>query len=396
MRFSKNVTKVQPSATLALNAKASEMKTLGLDVVDLSAGQPDFETPENIEAAAIKAIKAGKVSGYTAATGLPELKKAIIDRVKVDYGVTYKPSEVVVTTGAKFALYTALQVLLNQGDEVLIPIPGWVSYTEQVRLAGGVPVSVASLAGDYKVTVDELEAARTDKTKLIILNSPQNPTGVIYSREDLTQIGNWAVKNDIIIISDDIYNHLVYNGHQFHALIDISEAIRKQTILIHGLSKSYSMTGWRVGYALGDERITKVMGILIGHATGNPTAVSQYAAIEALTGPQESVEVMRRSFEERLNTVYPLLKNIPGFELKEKPAGAFYLFINVKNAVLNSGFTTTEAFCEALLEQKYVAVVPGRSFGMPDYIRISYAASMAQLKEGIIRIQDFVNGKAND
>lgn len=396
MRFSKNVTKVQPSATLALSAKAKEMKGLGMDVIDLSIGQPDFETPKNIEDAAIKAIKAGKVSGYTPATGLPELKTAIIDKIKADYNLTYKPSEIAVTTGAKFALYTVLQVLLNEGDEVLIPMPSWVSYTEQVRLAGGVPVAVNSLAGDYKVTVDELEAARTSKSKVIMLNSPQNPTGAVYSREDLVQIGNWAVKNDIMIISDDIYSHLMYNGHQFHPLVNLSEAIRKQTILIHGLSKSYAMTGWRIGFALGDERVMKVMSILIGHATGNPSAVSQYAAIEALTGPQESVETMRQAFETRLNTIYPLLQAVPGFELKEKPAGAFYLFINVKAAVTNAGFTTTEDFCQALLEQKYVAVVPGRAFGMPDYIRVSYAASLDNLKEGITRILDFVNGKAND
>ncbi|GAF41801.1 aspartate tyrosine aromatic aminotransferase [Agrilactobacillus composti DSM 18527 = JCM 14202] len=396
MRFSKNVAKVQPSATLALSAKAKEKKALGMDVIDLSIGQPDFETPKNIEEAAIKAIEDGKVSGYTAATGLPELKTAIIDKVKADYGVTYKPSEVIVTTGAKFALYATFQVLLNEGDEVLIPVPAWVSYVEQVRLSGGVPVSVDSLDGDYKVTVDELEAARTPKTKAVIINSPQNPTGTTYNREDLTQIGNWAVKNDIMIISDDIYSHLMYNGHQFDALINISEDIRKHTVLIHGLSKSYAMTGWRIGYALGDERIIKVMSILAGHATGNPATVSQYAAIEALTGPQESVETMRKAFETRLNTIYPLIQAIPGFEIKEKPAGAFYLFVNIKDAVQSTGFTTTEDFCEELLDQKFVAVIPGRSFGMPDYIRISYAASLEDLKESIDRIQSFVSGKAND
>ncbi|MCD2255845.1 pyridoxal phosphate-dependent aminotransferase [Agrilactobacillus fermenti] len=396
MHFSKNVTQVQPSATLALSSKAKAKKALGLDVIDLSIGQPDFETPENIESAAIAAIKAGRVSGYTSASGLPELKQAVIDKIKSIYGVTYQQSQVLITTGAKFALYAAFQVLLNAGDEVLIPTPAWVSYVEQVKLAGGKPVAVNSLAGNFKVTVDELEAARTSKTKAVIINSPQNPTGTIYDQEDLTQIGNWAVKNDITIISDDIYNQLTYNHAESSALINISEAIREHTLLIHGLSKSYSMTGWRIGFALGPQRLIKVMSILAGHATGNPATVSQYAAIEALTGPQTSVEQMRSEFEERLNTIYPMVQALPGFELTEKPQGAFYLFPEVKNAVQMTGFDTTEAFCDELLEQKFVAVVPGRSFGMPDHLRISYAANLDDIVEGIDRINAFITGRAND
>ncbi|MFB8607909.1 pyridoxal phosphate-dependent aminotransferase [Enterococcus casseliflavus] len=393
MVLSKRAEKLEPSATLAASAKAKALADQGVDVLSLTVGEPDFITPKNIRQAAIAAIESGKASFYTATAGIPELKQAILAYMKEFYGADYDSNQVIVTDGAKFALYTLFQALLDEEDEVLIPVPYWVSYAEQVRLAQGTPVFVeAKQEADFKVSVAQLEAARTEKTKAIILNSPANPTGAIYSKEALTAIGNWAVENNIWIIADDIYGRLVYNGNTFTSIASLSEEIRKQTIVINGVSKTYSMTGWRIGFAVGDAKIIKAMIDIASQATSNPPSASQYAAVEALTGNQESIEVMRQAFEERLNKLYPLIAAIPGFQVT-KPQGAFYLFPNVKEAMTMCGYQTIDAFVEALLMEAHVAVVTGAGFGTPDYLRISYATDWDTLAEATKRIHDFVEKK---
>ena len=389
MKISKRVMQIQPSATLELSAKAKQMKSEGIDVINLGVGEPDFNTPKNIKAAAIKAIEEGKSDFYTPATGINELKQAICARIAADFGVNYEQNQVAVTVGGKFSLYVLAQTLLDEGDEVLIPLPYWVSYGEQIKLAGGVPVFVKPKNG-LKVTVTELEGARTAKSRIVIINSPQNPSGLIYTRSELEAIGNWAVEHDIVIITDDMYGKLVYNGEHFVSLIELSDEIRKQTILVSGLSKAYSMTGWRIGYTVAPAEVIKKMGALIGHATSNLAAISQYAALEALTGPQEVVEEMRIAFEERLNKVYPELTALPGIKLENKPQGAFYLFPNVKETVKLTGFASTDEFVAALLDDAHVAVVVGSAFGLPDHIRMSYATDLASLEEAIKRMKIFI------
>ncbi|WP_125981591.1 pyridoxal phosphate-dependent aminotransferase [Loigolactobacillus iwatensis] len=394
MALSRKVQQVQPSATLAMSSKTKEMIAKGIDVINLSIGEPDFTTPKAIGDAAIAAINSGKASFYTPAGGLPELKTAIRARIKAEDGVDYQQNQVIVTDGAKFALFLIFQVILNPGDNVLLPEPFWVSYSEQVRLAGGQPLAVKASGKDHKVTVADLEQMRTPQTQAMVINSPQNPSGLLYTAEELRELGNWAVAHDILIVVDDIYSNLVYNGNQFTSLVSLGEAIKKQTLLVTGVSKTYAMTGWRIGYVLGDPQIIKAMNTVASHATGNPAAVSQYAALAGLNGDQKDAEKMRLAFEKRLNLLYPKIKSLPGFEIETKPQGAFYIFPKVKQAVAQCGYSTTEEFVEALLEEAHVAVVSGRSFGQPDYIRISYATDQASLDEAYKRIRAFLETKS--
>ncbi|MEE1499383.1 MAG: pyridoxal phosphate-dependent aminotransferase, partial [Enterococcus hirae] len=302
MKLSKRVQQLEPSVTLAAAAKAKALKAQGKDILSLTVGEPDFATPENIQEVAVQAIRNGKASYYTPSAGIPELRQAIVDYIKEYYGITYEPSQTIVTDGAKFALYALFQTILDPEDEVIIPVPYWVSYGEQVKLAEGRPVFVKGEENNgFKITVSQLEASRTPKTKALIINSPSNPTGMIYDQKELQAIGEWAVKHDILIVADDIYGRLVYNGNEFTPIATISESIRKQTIIINGVSKTYAMTGWRIGYALGNQEIIDGMIAIASQSTSNSTAVSQYAAIEALTGEQDPVEEMRVAFEERLN-----------------------------------------------------------------------------------------------
>lgn len=394
MTLSKRAYQVEPSVTLAAAAKAKALKAQGVDVLSLTVGEPDFITPENIRQAAIQAIENGKASFYTPTAGIPELKEAILRYLQEFYGVTYDTNQVIVTDGAKFALYALFQAVIDPADEVIIPVPYWVSYAEQVKLAGGQPVFVyAAETEQFKVTVSQLEAVRTAKTKAIILNSPSNPTGAIYSKEELQAIGEWAVVHHILIVSDDIYGRLIYNGHSFTPIASLSEAIRKQTIIINGVSKTYAMTGWRIGFAVGDQTIIQAMTDIASQATSNPTAVSQYAAVEALSGNQYSIEIMRQQFEDRLNKIYPIVAAIPGFQLV-KPQGAFYLFPNVREAMNMCGYEDINNFVEAILEETGVAVVTGAGFGAPDNLRISYATDWVTLEEAAKRLQDFVEKKS--
>ena len=395
MKLSQRAQKLEPSVTLAAAAKAKALKAKGVDVLSLTVGEPDFTTPKNIKYAAITAINYGQASFYTQSAGIPELRLAIADYMEKYYDRKYAIEEIIVTDGAKYALYNLFQAILDKGDEVIIPVPYWVSYGEQVKLAEGVPVYVDGLfENDFKVTVAQLEKAKTKNTVALILNSPSNPTGMIYTKEELTAIGNWAVKNDILIVADDIYGRLVYDGNEFTPIATLSEAIAKQTIVINGVSKTYAMTGWRIGFAVGDEKIIKAMTNIASQSTSNPTAASQYAALEALSGDQTSVENMRAAFEARLNKLYPLVAAIPGVELK-KPQGAFYLFPNVKKTMEMCGYDDVNVFVEDLLEEGHVALVTGAGFGAPENVRISYAASWDILEEAVRRMHKFVENKRN-
>ena len=390
MKISDRVLKMEESVTLASDAKAKKLKAEGKDILFLTLGQPDFHTPENIQDAAVEAIRDGRASFYTVASGLPTLKAAVNTYFEHYYGYSVSPNQVTFATGAKFSLYTFFMAVLNPGDEVIIPTPYWVSYGDQVLMAEGVPVYVKGhQVNDFKVSVEQLEEARSEKTKVLVLNSPSNPTGMIYSKEELLAIGNWAVEHDILILADDIYGRLVYNGNEFVPISSLSEAIRKQTVVINGVSKAYAMTGWRVGYAVGDPEIIAAMSKLTGQTTSNLTAVSQYATIEALTGPQDSVEVMRQAFEERLNTIYPLLCEVPGFDVI-KPQGAFYLFPNVKKAMEMKGYTDVTEFATAILEEVGVALITGAGFGAPENVRLSYATDSETLKEAVRRLHQFM------
>ena len=388
MNVSNRAQQLTPSVTLAAAAKAKALKAKGVDVLSLTVGEPDFVTPKNIQKAAIASIEDGRASYYTPSGGIPELKQAIVSYVEREYQLRYQPKQVIVTDGAKYALYLLFQAILNVGDEVIIPVPYWVSYGEQVKLAEGKPVFVSSTQEQsFKVSVAQLEAVRTDKTKAIILNSPSNPTGVIYTEEELRQIGEWAVAHNILIIADDIYGRLVYNGHRFTPIATISEAIRQQTIIINGVSKTYAMTGWRIGFAVGDEKIIQAMTQLASQSTSNPVAVSQYAAIEALTGEQSTVEDMRQAFEKRLNYIYPKVAALPGVSLI-KPEGAFYLFPNVKKTLEICGYDNVTNWVEDLLQEAHVALVTGEGFGAPEHVRMSYATDLMTLEKAIERMND--------
>ncbi|HGF7173531.1 pyridoxal phosphate-dependent aminotransferase [Enterococcus hirae] len=394
MKLSKRVQQLEPSVTLAAAAKAKALKAQGKDILSLTVGEPDFATPENIQEVAVQAIRNGKASYYTPSAGIPELRQAIVDYIKEFYGITYEPSQTIVTDGAKFALYALFQTILDPEDEVIIPVPYWVSYGEQVKLAEGRPVFVKGEENNrFKITVSQLEASRTPKTKALIINSPSNPTGMIYDQKELQAIGEWAVKHDILIVADDIYGRLVYNGNEFTPIATISEAIRKQTIIINGVSKTYAMTGWRIGYALGNQEIIDGMIAIASQSTSNSTAVSQYAAIEALTGEQDPVEEMRLAFEERLNILYPLVSNLPGVTLN-KPQGAFYLFPNVKETLAMCGYENVTKWVEDLLEETGVALVTGEGFGAPENVRLSYATDLGTLEEAVRRIAQFIESKS--
>ncbi|CKG78753.1 aspartate/tyrosine/aromatic aminotransferase [Streptococcus pneumoniae] len=310
-----------------------------------------------------------------------------------DQGIAYDPSEIIVCNGAKHALYTLFQVLLDEGDEVIIPTPYWVSYPEQVKLAGGKPVYVEGLEdNEYKITAKQLREAITEKTKAVIINSPSNPTGMIYSKEELQQLGEVCLEHDILIVSDEIYEKLIYGGVEYTSIAQLSNALKEQTLIINGVSKSHSMTGWRIGYAAGNKQLIKAMTNLASHSTSNPTSIAQYGAIAAYAGSQEPVETMRQAFEERLNIIYDKLIQIPGFTCI-KPQGAFYLFPNVKEAVALSGYATVDDWAKALLEEEKVALVPGTGFGAPNNVRLSYATSLEQVEKALKRIHTFMKSK---
>lgn len=392
MELSKRVQSLSGSPTLAISAKAKQLKDEGHDVIGLGVGEPDFNTPTYIMDAAKKAMDEG-MTKYTPAGGIPALKAAIVEKLQTDHHLTYEPNQVIVTTGAKYALYALFQVVLNEGDEVIIPTPYWVSYPEHVQLAGGKPVFVEGLESkDFKITKEQLEAVITPKTKAVIINSPSNPTGMMYSKEELASIAEVCIKHNILIVSDEIYERLIYAKEPHVSIAQISNAAKEQTIIINGVSKSHAMTGWRIGYAVGPDNIIKAMTNHASHATSNPTSIAQYAALEAYTNQTEDEKIaneMRQTFQERLDRLYELMNDIPGFSCA-KPKGAFYIFPNVIEAVKMNGFHDVNEWAKALLEEEKVAVVPGIGFGAPNNIRLSYATSIELLEEAAKRIKRFV------
>lgn len=393
MNLAKRVSALAPSTTLEITAKAKALKDAGFDVIGLGAGEPDFNTPQHIIDASIQAMNEGHTK-YTPTGGLPGLKNAIIKKLKQDQDLTYNPNEIIVCSGAKHALYTLFQVILDEGDEVIIPTPYWVSYPEQVKLAGGTPVYIEGFEkNEFKITPEQIEGVITERTKAIIINSPSNPTGMIYSKEELKALGDVCLQKNILIVSDEIYEKLTYGEYKHYSIAELSTELKEKTIVINGVSKSHSMTGWRIGYAAGNKDIISAMTNLASHSTSNPTSIAQYGTIAAYEGTQEPVEVMRKAFEERLNIIYKKLIELPGFSCI-KPQGAFYLFPNAKQAALQAGYNTVDDLVTALLEEEKVAIIPGSGFGAPDYVRLSYATSLDSLEKAIERINQFMIRKS--
>ncbi|WP_078146756.1 MULTISPECIES: pyridoxal phosphate-dependent aminotransferase [Exiguobacterium] len=390
--LAKRVKQLTPSTTLAITAKAKALKASGKDVIGLGAGEPDFNTPERIIDAACQAARDGDTK-YTPSGGTVALKDAIIEKTKRDSGLSFERNEVMVASGAKHALYALFQAILDEGDEVIVPAPYWVSYPEQIKLADGEPVLVdTNEETSFKLTPTQLESAITARTKAVILNSPSNPTGMIYTKEELQALADVVLRHNLLVVSDEIYEKLIYGDASFVSIATLPN-MRERTIIINGVSKSHAMTGWRIGYAVGDARIIGAMTNLASHSTSNPTSVAQAAAVEAYNGPQEDVEMMRQSFEERLEIVYDRLVKIPGITCL-KPQGAFYLYANAKVAATESGYDTVDAWCEAVLEEANVALVPGSGFGQDDYVRLSYATELKRVLEALDRVEDFVTKRA--
>lgn len=394
MQLSKKAGNISPSITLSITAKANELKKQGVDVVSFGAGEPDFNTSDNIINAAIKAMKDGKTK-YTPAGGILELKETICKKFKKDNDLNYKPNQITISTGAKQCLANAFMAILNPGDEVLIPIPYWVSYPELVKLADGVPVFVETKKeNNYKYTVEDLEKAVNDKTKAILINSPNNPTGTIYNKDELLKIADFAKKHDLLIISDEIYEKLIYDGEKHVSIASLNEDAYNRTLVINGVSKTYAMTGWRLGYIAASEEITKVMTSIQSHMTSNVNTIAQYAAIEALNGPVEDLNTMVAEFERRRNFMIDKLSKINGVSII-KPSGAFYIMVNISD-YFNIEFNGQKIknsldFAKVLLDEEKVAVIPGAGFGLDDYIRLSYATSMDVIEKGIDRISTFLD-----
>lgn len=392
-----NLSRVKPSPTIAVTQKAAELKRAGKDVIGLGAGEPDFDTPENIKDAAIKAISLGKTK-YTAPDGMPELKESICRKFKRDNSLEYSPAQISIGTGGKQILYNALMATLNPGDEVIIPAPYWVSYPDMVLLAGGIPiVAAASIENNYKLTAEELESSITKKTKWFIFNSPSNPTGAGYSRKELKALTDVLIRHPHVwIMSDDMYEHLSYDNFKFCTPAEIEPALYDRTLTVNGVSKAYAMTGWRIGYAGGPEALISAMRKIQSQSTSNPCSVSQWAAVEALDGDQKFIPENNKIFKRRRDLVVKLLNDTPGITCAS-PEGAFYVYPSISKLIgkrTSSGIEieTDEVFATQLLEETGVAVVFGAAFGLSPNFRISYATSDDQLKEACERIQKFCTG----
>ena len=398
MEVSRRAQSIKASSTLAISAKAAELKAQGKDMVTFGVGEPDFDTPAHIREAAKKAIDEGKTR-YTPAAGTPALRKAVCDKLKKDNGLDYEPAQVVISNGAKHSLMNAFMAILNEGDEVIIPAPFWLSYAEMVKIAGGVPVVVhTKKENNFMLTKEELEGAYTAKTKALILTSPSNPTGMISSLEDLQMVADFAVAHDIFVISDEIYEKLIYDEGKKHlSIASLSKEIYDRTIVINGVSKSYAMTGWRIGFAAAPLEVAKLMASLQSHMASNPNSIAQEATLAALEGPQDCVTEMCKEFKKRRDYIYEREEAIPMISAL-KPEGAFYLFVDV-SGTYGKSYEGTEIYSAAdfaaiLIAEKYVAVVPCADFGMPDYIRLSYATNMEQIKKGMDRIEEMVKALA--
>lgn len=384
---------VHASTTLAIDSLFKQMRADGIDVIGFGAGEPDFDTPDHIKLAGIKAILDNKTR-YTPAAGLMELRQAACKRLKEDCGLDYKPTQIVAASGAKHNVYIALRCLLNPGDEVILPAPYWVSYYEMVNMAGGRPVVVtATEEHGFKMTAEQLDAAITPKTKALILNNPSNPTGMMYTREELAAIAEVCIKRDIYVIADEIYYSLVYDGAKFTSFASLGDEVKERTVLVNGVSKSYAMTGWRIGYAATNEKLAKVMANYLSHSTGNPSSIAQWAAVDALAGEQSDIDDMRTAFEERRNYIVERMNSIPGVSCI-KPQGAFYVMMNLEKLAGKTihGVTIHDGddFADLFLKEGLVAVVPCSGFGAPNFVRWSYATSMENIKEGLDRLEKFL------
>lgn len=393
MNLSKKANSISPSITLEITGKANELKAQGVNVMSFAAGEPDFNTPRNIIEAAIKAMDDGYTK-YTKTSGIVELRKAICKKLHQENNLNYSEEQIVVSTGAKQCLANTFLAILNKGDEVILQNPCWVSYTELIKLADGVPVIVNCDENDgYKLSAKNIEKAVTSKTKAILLNSPHNPTGIVYNKNELEEIAQIAKKYNLIIISDEIYEKLIYDGEEHVSIASLSEDAYERTIVINGLSKTYAMTGWRVGYTASSTKLAKVMSSVQSHMTSNVCSISQYAALEALTGPQDSINMMKNAFEERRNFMMKKLEGMNGVSFI-KPQGAFYIMVNITYFIGKSingiKINNSIEFAKILLEEEKVAVIPGAAFGLENFIRLSYATSMEVIEEGLDRIKSFL------
>lgn len=387
MKLAARVSQVTPSLTLAIAAKAKALKAEGIDVCSFSAGEPDFDTPAHIKAAAVKALDEGKTK-YGAAAGEPKLREAIAHKLKIDNGLDYKSENVIVTNGGKHSLYNLIVALIDPGDEVIIPAPYWLSYPEMVTLVGGVSVIVPTDATTgYKITPEQLRKAITPKTKLFILNSPSNPTGMVYTPDEIKALAQVVVDADIFVVSDEIYEKILYDGAEHISIGSLGKEIFDRTLISNGFAKAYSMTGWRLGYLAGPVEIIKAASTIQGHSTSNVCTFAQYGAIAALESPQDCVEEMRQAFAKRRQVMLDRLNAIPGLSTA-KPDGAFYLFPDISKTGLKS-----LEFCDALLGEHQVAVIPGIAFGADDNIRLSYATDMATIEKGMDRLEKFVKSR---
>ncbi len=394
IKLSTKAQNVSPSITLAIDAKAKQMKADGINVISFGVGEPDFNTPENIKNAGIEAINKGFTT-YTPASGLPQLKQAICNKLKADNNLEYKPENIVVSNGAKHSLYNIFQAICNPGDEVIIPSPYWVSYPDMVKMADATPIFVnCTEENEFRINKEDLLKAITPKTKAIILNSPSNPTGSVYTKLELEEIAKIAIEHNIFVVSDEIYEKLTYEGEKHISIASLNDEIKDLTIVVNGMSKGYAMTGWRIGYTASHAVIAKAMGNMQSHATSNPNTIAQHASIEALNGTQSPVEDMRLAFDERRKYMVQRINEINGLSCIT-PKGAFYVMMNIskligttiKGVVINSSMDLSEL----LLEQANVAVVPGIAFGTDEFIRLSYANSLDNIKEGLNRIDDILN-----
>ena len=393
MNLSKKANSISPSITLEITGKANELKAQGVNVMSFAAGEPDFNTPKNIIEAAIKAMDDGYTK-YTKTSGIVELRKAICKKLHQENNLNYSEEQIVVSTGAKQCLANTFLAILNKEDEVILQNPCWVSYTELIKLADGVPVIVNCDENDgYKLSAKNIEKAVTSKTKAILLNSPHNPTGIVYNKNELEEIAQIAKKYNLIIISDEIYEKLIYDGEEHVSIASLSEDAYERTIVINGLSKTYAMTGWRVGYTASSTKLAKVMSSVQSHMTSNVCSISQYAALEALTGPQDSINMMKNAFEERRNFMMKKLEGIDEVSFI-KPQGAFYIMVDITYFIGKSingiKINNSIEFAKILLEEEKVAVIPGAAFGLENFIRLSYATSMEVIEEGLDRIKSFL------
>lgn len=389
MNLSKKAMNMEPSMTLALTAKAGELKAQGVDVISFGVGEPDFNTPQNIIDAATLAMNQGKTK-YTAVSGITELKEAIVKKFYNDNGLNYKSENIIVSTGGKQCLFNVFAAILNVGDEVLIPKPYWVSYPELVKLNDGIPVFVeTNEKDDFKINFKNLEKSITNKTKAIVVNSPNNPTGSIYSKKELMEIADFAKKYDLYIISDEMYEKLTYGDNKHISIASLNEDAFNRTIVVNGLSKAYAMTGWRVGYAAGKKEIIKLMNNIQSHTTSNVNSIAQYASLEALTGQQEEMKIMQNEFDRRRKVMMKLLDDISNVSYIE-PKGAFYILVNIEKIIKKFKISGSSEFCEKLLDRENVVAIPGIAFGEDNYIRLSYATSMDSIETGLNRISNFI------